>query len=68
MMVILKIHSFNYGQSVKFTGGEGIVKSFKFDNRAWTYLIEMPMGAEPNFGRMGAETMVLIKEAELSAT
>jgi hypothetical protein len=62
-----KVHSFNHGQLVKFIGGEGIIKSFKFEGRVWTYLIEMPMGLEPTFGRVGAETMVLLKETELRA-
>jgi hypothetical protein len=61
------IHRFNRGQLVKFIGGEGIIKSFKFEGRVWTYLVEMPMGIEPKFGRVGAETMVLLKETELRA-
>jgi hypothetical protein len=61
------IHRFNDGQLVKFIGGEGIIKSFKFEGRVWTYLVEMPMGIEPKFGRVGAETMVLLKETELRA-
>jgi hypothetical protein len=61
------LHSFSHGQLVKFIGGEGTIKSFKFEDRAWTYLIEMPMGLEPTFGRVGAETMVLLKETELRA-
>jgi hypothetical protein len=64
---INKLHRFDRGQLVKFIGGEGIIKSFKFEGRVWTYLVEMPMGIEPTFGRVGAETMVLLKETELRA-
>lgn len=67
MIRIIKIHSFNHGQLVTFTGGEGIIQSFKFEDRDWTYLVKMPLGIEPKFGRIGAETMVLLKEAELHA-
>ncbi len=67
MITKSEMHSFNYGQLVKFVGGEGIIKSFKYENRAWTYLIEMPLGIEPIFGRVGAETMILIEETELRA-
>jgi hypothetical protein len=67
MIIIIKIYSFNYGQLVKFIGGEGVIQSFKFEDRDWTYLVKMPLGIEPKFGRIGAETMVLLKEAELRA-
>jgi hypothetical protein len=64
---INNVHCFDRGQLVKFIGGEGIIRSFEFKGRAWTYLVEMPMGIEPKFGRVGAETMVLLKETELRA-
>lgn len=67
MIAILTAHIFNHGQLVKFIGGEGIIKSFKFEDRNWTYLVEMPLGIEPAFGRMGAETMIRIEETELRA-
>lgn len=65
--ISIKVHSFDRDQRVQFSGGEGIVKNFKFEAENWTYLVEMPLGVEPNFGRIGAETMVLLSEKELRA-
>jgi hypothetical protein len=62
-----KVHSFNLDQRVQFLGGEGIVRNLKFEAENWTYLVEMPLGIEPNFGRIGAETMILLGETELRA-
>jgi hypothetical protein len=63
----MKVHSFDRDQRVRFLGGEGIVRNLKFETENWTYLVEMPLGVEPNFGRIGAETMVLLNETELRA-
>jgi hypothetical protein len=52
---------------VRFVGGEGIVQSSSFEDGTWEYLVEMPQGREPSFGRAGAETMVLLNERELRA-
>jgi hypothetical protein len=54
-------------RKVSFVGGEGIVRSSNFEGGTWRYLVEMPQGKEPTFGRVGAETMVLLNERELSA-
>ena len=67
MQTIEKKHNFDRAQRVKFAGGEGIVRSFTFAAQHWTYLVEMPLGQEPQFGRIGAETMVLLSETELRA-
>jgi hypothetical protein len=52
---------------VRFIGGEGIIKSSSFEGGTWKYLIEMPQGREPTFGRAGAETMIFLNERELRA-
>ncbi len=67
MLTIDKKHTFKLAQRVKFVGGEGIVRHVKFEAQNWTYLVEMPLGQEPEFGRVGAETMVLLSETELRA-
>ncbi len=54
-------------QKVRFIGGEGIVRSSSFEGGTWRYLVEMPQGKKPTFGRVGAETMVLLNERELRA-
>jgi hypothetical protein len=54
-------------QKVRFLGGEGVVQSSSFEGGTWRYLVEMPQGKEPTFGRAGAETMILLNERELCA-
>ena len=54
-------------RKVSFIGGEGIVRGSNFEGGTWKYLVEMPQGKEPTFGRAGAETMVLLNERELRA-
>jgi hypothetical protein len=56
-----------YNQKVRFIGGEGVVRSSSFEGGTWKYLVEMPQGKEPTFGRAGAETMVFLNERELRA-
>lgn len=63
----MKLHSFDLNRQVRFIGGEGIVRGVKFDGDTWKYLVEMPQGQTPVFGRVGAETMVLLSEIELRA-
>jgi hypothetical protein len=70
---IIKVHGLNFpprklyqcDQKVSFVGGEGIVRSSSFKGGTWKYLVEMPQGREPNFGRAGAETIVFLNEREL---
>ncbi|MGF2034561.1 MAG: hypothetical protein RMZ43_004405 [Nostoc sp. CmiVER01] len=61
----IKLPKFRNTQWVSFVGGEGIVRSYKPESGTWTYLIEMALGLEPDFGRVGAETMILLNEADL---
>jgi len=62
---MIKVPSFGIAQQVSFVGGEGIVQSYKTEFGSWIYLVEMPLGSEPDCGRVGAETMVFIDEADL---
>lgn len=64
---IIKVPGFRRAQQVSFVGGEGIVRSYKAEFGSWTYLVEMALGQEPDFGRVGAETMVFLNEADLRA-
>ncbi len=52
-------------QSVCFVGGDGIVRRCSRESGIWIYLVEMPLGLDPDFGRVGDETMVLLSEADL---
>jgi hypothetical protein len=63
-----KLRGFHRHQQVSFIGGEGIIRNFKYENGTWKYLVEMPLAiAIPTFGRIGAETIVLLDEVELVA-
>ncbi|MFM2303768.1 MAG: hypothetical protein RLZZ135_1178 [Cyanobacteriota bacterium] len=59
--------NFHCAQRVQFLGGAGIVRSYKPEADSWSYLIEMELDPEPEFGRIGAEAMVIITEADLDA-
>lgn len=61
----MKIPKFRNTQWVSFVGGEGIVRSYTPESGTWRYLIEMALGLEPDFGRVGAETMIFLNEADL---
>ena len=58
---------FKYNQKVYFTGGIGRVKDCCFDSGKWSYTIEMPLSVEPDLGRIGAETQVVLEEMEVQA-
>lgn len=64
---VLKMPKFGNNQRVRFIGGEGVVKKLQHDSASWNYVIEMEKGIEPPFGRVGAETIVVLNEAELFA-
>lgn len=59
--------SFCNNQRVKFTGGVGIVRRFQYEFGSWDCLVEIGAGQYPDFGRVGAQTMVILKETELRA-
>jgi hypothetical protein len=52
-------------QTVSFIGGAGKIKSIQRQDDRWTYTIEMSMGAMPDFGRIGAETTILLEEQDI---
>lgn len=52
-------------QTVGFIGGMGKIKSIQQQDRRWVYTIEMNMGAEPDFGRVGAETTIVLAEQDI---
>ena len=64
---LIKLPNFRRSQRVSFVGGEGIVRSHKHEGGSWHYVVEMELGTKPNFGRIGAETMVLLNETDLRA-
>jgi hypothetical protein len=65
---LIEIPGFHLDQQVSFIGGQGIVRGCKSEAKTWTYFVEMALGTEPDFGRIGAETMIVLTEADLYAT
>ena len=57
---------FHRHQKVRFVGGTGKIKSIQQQAICWTYNIEMNMGVEPDFGRVGAETTIVLEEQDIS--
>ncbi|MDF5717219.1 MAG: hypothetical protein PUP93_25975 [Rhizonema sp. NSF051] len=62
---LMRVPNFCNTQWVSFIGGEGIVRSYKPEEGTWMYLIEMALGLELDFGRVGAETKILLTQADL---
>jgi len=60
-----KASQFQKGEKVKFLGGVGTIKNFQLEAGSWTYAVEMAMGPEPEMGRIGYETTVLLDETDL---
>jgi hypothetical protein len=63
----IKKPGFRIAQRVRFVGGEGIVQSYQPEAGTWAYLVEMTLGPEPDFGRVGVETRLVLNEADLRA-
>ena len=53
---------FHRQQKVDFIGGTGEVKNLEREAGIWIYTVEMNMGVEPDFGRIGAERTILLEE------
>ncbi len=58
---------FDCHQTVRFFGGTGKIKSIQKQAICWTYHVEMSRGVEPDFGRIGAETTIVLEEQEILA-
>lgn len=56
---------YNKRQQVYFVGGTGKVLHYRPDAGKWSYIVEMEMGSEPSMGRVGAETRLILDEADL---
>ena len=62
MMIIPR---FRKNQRVCFVGGVGTIRSCRSEAGTWTYAVEMEMGPEPDMGRIGSETTILLHEADI---
>ncbi|HEY9860029.1 MAG TPA: hypothetical protein V6D16_11035 [Candidatus Obscuribacterales bacterium] len=56
---------FHSHQRVCFVGGCGTIKYCQPYAQTWIYAIEMELGPEPEMGRIGAETTILLNESEI---
>jgi hypothetical protein len=56
---------FNRSETVSFVGGVGKIKSFHPNSGTWVYRVEMELGPEPDIGRIGSETTVLLHESDI---
>ena len=64
---VLPVPKFCKGQIVSFMGGEGVINNYRFESGICEYLVQMPMGPEPEMGRVGYETMIWLCEVEISS-
>ncbi len=56
---------FRQAQEVNFLGGNGTIIFCQPDAGNWLYGVEMPVTIEPELGRVGYETVILVPEFEL---
>jgi hypothetical protein len=65
-----KIHvrsqpKFRANQMVYFLGGTGKIKNYQAEYKTWSYAVEMEMGPEPEMGRVGFETTIILHEDDI---
>ncbi|RCJ14500.1 hypothetical protein A6S26_10290 [Nostoc sp. ATCC 43529] len=63
--IIVTEPKFYNGQIVSFIGGEGVINNYRFESGNWEYWVQMSMGSEPQMGRVGYETMILLSELDI---
>ncbi len=56
---------FSKNQLVCFIGGVGKILYCQPDSGTWAYAVEMEMEPEKTLGRVGAETRLLLQEADI---
>jgi hypothetical protein len=69
--VVMKVSTsitprFGREQKVSFLGGCGTIKNYQSESGMWLYLIEMQMGPEPDIGRIGNETRIILPETDIN--
>ncbi len=62
---MMTIPRYAKNQLVCFVGGFGTILDCQPDSGTWVYALEMEMGPEPPMGRVGAETRILLLEADI---
>lgn len=62
---VANMPKFSKQQRVCFVGGVGTIKNCRPESGTWTYVVEMELGPEPDMGRVGSETRLLLHEADI---
>jgi hypothetical protein len=62
---VISAPRFKIDQKVEFIGGIGEIRDHYYESGSWTYYVEMAMGVEPDFGRIGCETVIMLPEPEI---
>jgi hypothetical protein len=62
---IIAAPKFKIDQKVEFVGGIGKIRDHRHESGSWIYYVEMELGAEPDFGRIGFETVIMLPEPEI---
>lgn len=62
---VTTLPKFSKKQRVYFVGGVGMIKNCQPESGTWTYAVEMELGPEPEMGRVGSETTILLDEADI---
>lgn len=63
--ILERVPSYQQKQLVHFLGGSGRIKDCSPLWGTWLYSIEMEFGPEPDCGRLGSETTILLTEPEI---
>jgi hypothetical protein len=58
---------FRQSQMVCFQGGTGRIRRYHMESGTWAYAVEMALGPEPESGRVGSETTILLNETDMQA-
>jgi len=62
---VISAPKFEVDQEVEFIGGIGKIRDQRYESGNWIYHVEMAMGEEPDFGRIGYETVIMLPEPEV---
>lgn len=62
-----RLPRYDKNQMVSFIGGIGRIINYHCEVNSWQYAVQMELGPEPDFGRIGYETTILLHESEINA-
>ncbi|MBE9169666.1 hypothetical protein IQ238_19775 [Pleurocapsales cyanobacterium LEGE 06147] len=65
MISLVTAPKFHKDQQVTFIGGSGKIEDCFLDSGTWVYLVKMELDTEPEMGRIGYETTLLLHQTEI---